>query len=126
MNGASTRARRQSRGRPAPGRRARAPAPAVEPGTRSAGEDRALPSTRPGDPGTVRVLSIHKAKGLEAPIVLLFDSADDFRPRPDGGAPWDTGAPGVGFRGGCQPPNWDALVKQEEGKAWAEARRLLY
>ena len=36
-------------------------------------EEPDLPATRPGDPDTVRVLSIHKAKGLEAPIVVLYD-----------------------------------------------------
>ena len=43
----------------------------------NAREEPDLPSTRPGDPDTVRVLSIHKAKGLEAPVVALFDSDDD-------------------------------------------------
>ena len=42
----------------------------------SAREEPDLPSTRPGDPDTVRVLSVHKAKGLEAPIVALYDTAD--------------------------------------------------
>jgi ATP-dependent helicase/nuclease subunit A len=92
----------------------------------AAREEPDLPSTRPGDPHTVRILSIHKAKGLEAPIVLLFDSADDFRARADVVPLWDQGAIAVGFRGGCQPPGWDALVRQEEARAWAEARRLLY
>ena len=32
-----------------------------------AGEEPDLPSSRPGDPHTVRVMTIHKAKGLEAP-----------------------------------------------------------
>ena len=40
------------------------------------------PDTRPGDPGAVRILTIHKAKGLEAPVVALFDSADDLFTRP--------------------------------------------
>jgi ATP-dependent helicase/nuclease subunit A len=92
----------------------------------AAREEPDLPTTRPGDPATVRVLSIHKAKGLEAPIVLLFDSADDFRPRADVVPLWDQGAIAVGFRGGCQPPDWDKLTRLEEGKAWAEAKRLLY
>jgi ATP-dependent helicase/nuclease subunit A len=92
----------------------------------AAREEPDLPTTRPGDPHTVRILSIHKAKGLEAPIVLLFDSADDFRPRAEVVPLWDQGAIAVGFRGGCQPPGWEALVKQEEAKGWAEARRLLY
>ena len=92
----------------------------------AAREEPDLPSTRPGDPHTVRILSIHKAKGLEAPIVALFDAADNFSPRTETVPLWDQGVIAVGFRGGCQPPGWDALVKQEEAKAWAEARRLLY
>jgi ATP-dependent helicase/nuclease subunit A len=92
----------------------------------AAREEPDLPTTRPGDPSTVRILSIHKAKGLEAPIVLLFDSADDFRPRAETVPLWDRGAIAVGFRNGCQPPGWETFVKQEEAKAWAEARRLLY
>ncbi len=92
----------------------------------NAGEEPDLPSTRPGDPGTVRVMSIHKAKGLEAPIVALYDSADDPRPRPDTIPLWDQGRIAVGFRGGCQPPGWEALKEPEEARAWAELRRLLY
>ncbi len=92
----------------------------------SAGEEPDLPTTRPGDPATVRILSIHKAKGLEAPIVCLYDTADNAGARPDTVALWDEGTIAIGFRGGCQPPGWDALVKKEEARAWAEMRRLLY
>jgi len=94
--------------------------------TSSAGEEPDLPTTRPGDPATVRILSIHKAKGLEAPIVCLYDTADNAGARPDTVALWDEGTIAIGFRGGCQPPGWDALVKKEEARAWAEMRRLLY
>jgi ATP-dependent helicase/nuclease subunit A len=65
-----------------------------------------LPTTRPGDPDTVRVLSIHKAKGLEAPVVALYDSADEARTRPDAVPLWEEGRIAVGFRNGCQPPGW--------------------
>jgi ATP-dependent helicase/nuclease subunit A len=89
-------------------------------------EEPDLPSTRPGDPDTVRVLSIHKAKGLEAPIVALYDT-DDRGYSPITTVPlWREGRIAVGFRGGCQPPDWDALVRQEEKKGRAESRRLLY
>jgi ATP-dependent helicase/nuclease subunit A len=92
----------------------------------NAREEPDLPTTRPGDPATVRLLSIHRAKGLEAPLVALYDTADN------AGAPvetvplWDEGKIAIGFRWGCQPPGWDALVRKEEAKARAEARRLLY
>jgi ATP-dependent helicase/nuclease subunit A len=92
----------------------------------NAREEPDLPSTRPGDPDTVRVLSIHKAKGLEAPIVALYDT-DDRGYSPITTVPlWEDGRIAIGFRGGCQPPDWDALVRREEKKGWAESRRLLY
>jgi ATP-dependent helicase/nuclease subunit A len=89
-------------------------------------EEPDLPTTRPGDPHTVRVLSIHKAKGLEAPIVALYDSADNPRPQADVVPLWADARIAVGFRGGCQPPGWDALKAGEEARAAAETRRLLY
>jgi ATP-dependent helicase/nuclease subunit A len=92
----------------------------------NAREEPDLPSTRPGDPDTVRVLSIHKAKGLEAPIVALYDT-DDRGYSPISTVPlWEEGRIAIGFRGGCQPPDWDSLVRREERKGWAESRRLLY
>ena len=92
----------------------------------SAREEPDLPSTRPGDPDTVRVLSIHKAKGLEAPIVALYDTADGARFFADTVPVWEEGRIAIGFRGGCQPAGWDALVRRAEKRAWAENRRLLY
>ena len=83
----------------------------------NAREEPDLPATRPGDPDTVRVLSIHKAKGLEAPVVALFDSEDEARPLIDSVPRWSEGRIALGFRGGCQPPGWDALVRREEKKA---------
>ena len=92
----------------------------------NAREEPDLPATRPGDPDTVRILSIHKAKGLEAPVVALYDT-DDRGYSPITTVPlWETGRIAIGFRGGCQPPEWDALVRREEKKGRAEARRLLY
>jgi ATP-dependent helicase/nuclease subunit A len=92
----------------------------------NAREEPDLSSTRPGDPDTVRVLSIHKAKGLEAPVVALHDTDDSGYSPIDTVPRWAEGKIAIGFRGGCQPPGWDALVRQEEKKARAEARRLLY
>jgi ATP-dependent helicase/nuclease subunit A len=93
---------------------------------RQGGEEPDLPSTRPGDPEVIRVLSIHKSKGLEAPIVALYDSADDAKPMVDSVPLWDEGQIAVGFRAGCQPPRWNELRAREEKRAWAEGRRLLY
>ena len=92
----------------------------------NAREEPDLPSTRPGDPDTVRILSIHKAKGLEAPIVALFDTDDEARPSVDTVPLWAEGRIAIGFRNGCQPAGWSALVQAEEKKARAETRRLLY
>jgi ATP-dependent helicase/nuclease subunit A len=92
----------------------------------SAREEPDLPSTRPGDPETVRVLSIHKAKGLEAPVVVLYDTADRAWFSADTVPLWEEGRIAVGFRQGCQPEGWPALVQREKKKAWAESRRLLY
>jgi len=89
-------------------------------------EEPDLPTTRPGDPHTVRVLSIHKAKGLEAPIVAFYDSADNPRPQADVVPLWAEARIAVGFRGGCQPPGWDTLKAGEEARGAAERRRLLY
>ena len=93
---------------------------------RTAREEPDLPATRPGDPETVRILSIHKAKGLEAPVVALYDTADDYRTPVDLVAQWAEGTIAVGFREGCQPPGWDVLSAREKVRAGAEARRLLY
>jgi ATP-dependent helicase/nuclease subunit A len=92
----------------------------------TAREEPDLPSTRPGDPGTVRVLTIHRAKGLEAPIVAVYDT-DDACPLVVDAVPLrDEGAIAIGFRPGCQPPDWEALKKREQDRAWAEAVRLQY
>jgi ATP-dependent helicase/nuclease subunit A len=92
----------------------------------NAREEPDLPATRPGDPDTVRILSIHKAKGLEAPIVALYDTADRAANEPDVIPLWEEGRVAIGFRKGCQPPGWDALVLRERGRVGAELKRLLY
>ena len=90
----------------------------------SAREEPDLPTTRPGDSATVRILSIHRAKGLEAPVVALYDTADNASAPVDTVPLWEEGRIAIGFRLGCQPPGWDALVRKEEAKARAETRRL--
>ena len=85
-----------------------------------------LPAARAGDPETIRLLSIHKAKGLEAPVVVLFDGADDGRTITSSVPLWERRQIAIGFRKGCQPPDWDALRAADERRAHAEARRLLY
>ena len=94
----------------------------IEDGT----EEPDLPATRPGDPTTVRILSIHRAKGLEAPIVVLHDVAASLQVDSSVVALWDEGRVAVGFRAGCRPPDWKALSDHDKAKARAEGRRLLY
>ena len=89
-------------------------------------EEPDLPATRPGDPDTVRILSIHKAKGLEAPIVVLYDLDARLRTLTDVIALWDRGQVAVGFRAGCRPPGWNELSERDAARARAEGRRLLY
>lgn len=93
-----------------------------------AGEEPDLPSSRPGDPNTVRIMTIHKAKGLEAPIVILYDCADKFMARPDivPLREGDKKEVAIGFVRGCQPPDWDTLVLKEEARLREEMHRLRY
>ncbi len=92
----------------------------------TAREEPDLPSTRPGDADTVRILTIHKAKGLEAPIVAVFDTDDTCSIIVDAVPLRDEGTIAVGFRPGCQPPRWDQLKQREHDRLWAEAIRLQY
>jgi ATP-dependent helicase/nuclease subunit A len=85
-----------------------------------------LPSTRPGDPATVRIMTIHKAKGLEAPIVVLYDGTDNARPIINSVALWEENRIAIGFRRGCQPPRWEPIRNADELRARAELVRLLY
>jgi ATP-dependent helicase/nuclease subunit A len=89
-------------------------------------EEPDLPAARPEDPGTVRILSIHKAKGLEAPIAALYDMAASLQVWASVIALWDEGQVAVGFRKGCRPPGWNTLAQRDEARSRAEGRRLLY
>ncbi len=89
-------------------------------------EEPDLPTTRPGDPDTVRILSIHRAKGLEAPIVVLYDQSANLQTRADVIPLWGEGKVAVGFVEGCRPPGWTRFQERDKARAWAEGRRLLY
>jgi ATP-dependent helicase/nuclease subunit A len=91
-----------------------------------ASEEPDLSSTRPGDPDTVRILSIHKAKGLEAPVVALFDVAYSSVSRPSVIPLWREGKVAIGFREGYRPPGWNGLKDADRLRAQAESRRLMY
>ncbi|MEO8360121.1 MAG: UvrD-helicase domain-containing protein [Vicinamibacteria bacterium] len=91
-----------------------------------AGEEPDLPSSRPGDPHTVRIMTIHKAKGLEAPIVVLYDSMDKIIPRVDSVPLREEGKIALGFVKDCQAPDWDVLALKEEARLREETHRLRY
>ena len=91
-----------------------------------AGEEPDLPSSRPGDPHTVRIMTIHRAKGLEAPIVVLYDCLDRFSPRVDAVPLREEGKIALGFVKDCQPPDWDVLARGEEARLLEETHRLRY
>jgi ATP-dependent helicase/nuclease subunit A len=75
----------------------------------------------------VRVLSIHKSKGLDFPIVVLAGLGAGRRP----GAPGFLADPhGRGVfavnSGPVEPPGWDALKEEDEKREQQECIRLLY
>lgn len=91
------------------------------------GED-ALKRETPVTGGAVRVLTVHGAKGLEAPIVVLADAG----PRGKGDTPylvWDDSGTGLPFARAGKPdrdPLTEALVQDWAARQRDESRRLLY
>jgi ATP-dependent helicase/nuclease subunit A len=95
-------------------------------------------SARPGRPGAVRLMTVHGAKGLEAPVVFLADprrendppirfSIDRRGAEPVGH--WRVirkADEGFGVVEYAEPPNWDAMEEEEDAFDEAEKVRLLY
>src|SRR5690606_17288594 len=94
----------------------------------------------PGRPDVVRVMNLHKAKGLEAPVVFLADPAGGYPARVDVRiirSRESTAAP-IGYfqirepgrfgpgRPVAQPAGWDRLHDEELAYLEAEQTRLLY
>jgi ATP-dependent helicase/nuclease subunit A len=100
-------------------------------------EAEALP-LRPGRPGVVRLMNLHKAKGLEAPVVFLADPGHTFE-FPTTHRIVREGAKATGYlkivkKGDAawqpktlgQPLGWDEHEQEEQKYKDAEKLRLLY
>ena len=93
---------------------------------------------KPGQEQVVRLMNLHKAKGLEAPVVILADPGGGYSPKPDVRVLRDgdvaTGVfpivrkneQGWGGTTLAEPPGWDAHAAEEQRYLMAEEDRLLY
>ncbi|MEJ0062243.1 MAG: double-strand break repair helicase AddA [Alphaproteobacteria bacterium] len=79
--------------------------------------------------GEVRIMTVHAAKGLEAPIVILPDSCAPPRTLDAAKLQWDAETKLPYYIGGAQAERDDhaeELLARAHGAAMAEYRRLLY
>ena len=81
-------------------------------------------------PDAVRIMTVHKAKGLEFPVVILAGFGSTGHPATDGLlVPHRDGEWGASIRRGKQTvasPDFDLLQSADEEREEAEVRRLLY
>lgn len=93
----------------------------------------------PGRPDVVRLMNLHQAKGLEAPVVVLADPSKQSGHTPEAHVERSADGAAVGYlsvresRGGfrsdailARPEGWEAKAAAEERFEAAEAVRLLY
>ncbi len=112
-----------------------AAAAALEADRDASSEVESLP-LEPGQSAVVRVMNLHKAKGLEAPIVFLADPCGGFKPRVDVRIVRDgltargyfdiTTDWGYSERVLAEPAGWDQFKQEEQTYLAAEETRLLY
>ncbi len=91
------------------------------------GEAPVDPSAGPGS-GAVQLMTVHKSKGLEFPLVVIADAAYEPRP-PAAGALLDSELgllPGLKDDDDNRPAAWRLAYLREAAKDDAEDRRLLY
>jgi ATP-dependent helicase/nuclease subunit A len=93
---------------------------------------------QPGRPDVVRLMNLHKAKGLEAAVVFLADPLGGFESHVDVRIVRSAGAGAVGYfeilkdskgyvrKALAEPEGWDAHEASEKEYLKAEADRLLY
>ena len=107
---------------------------AVETIEQSLRQEDEAPTLRAARVNAVRLMNLHKAKGLEAPIVILAAPKSE-RPRERRIATWRNrdGISQGAFRVKddndrilAQPANWAALAAEEQQREQAERDRLLY
>jgi ATP-dependent helicase/nuclease subunit A len=112
-----------------------AAASALEEDREASSEVESLP-LEPGQSDVVRVMNLHKAKGLEAPVVFLADPCGGAKPRVDIRIVRD----GLSARGYfsiaskwgykekvlAEPAGWDQFKQEEHKYLSAEEHRLLY
>ena len=112
-----------------------AAAAALEADREASSEVESLP-LEPGRSDVVRVMNLHKAKGLEAPVVFLADPCGGFKPRVD----TRIGRDGLTARGYfsitsewgyaekvlAEPAGWDQFKQEEQTYLAGEEHRLLY
>ncbi|MEO7997095.1 MAG: UvrD-helicase domain-containing protein [Gemmatimonadaceae bacterium] len=107
---------------------------AIETIEQSLGQEDEAPTLRVARTNAVRLMNLHKAKGLEAPIVILA-APKPGKPREPRMATWRSsdGLPQGAFRIVddnkrilAQPANWATLAAEEQLRELAERDRLLY
>lgn len=90
------------------------------------GEDDIEVKRGPGGAGLIRVMTVHGAKGLESPVVILPDTACRNAPSAPTHLPLPDRPAVLRGRKGQRPPQVEAAVAAEAARAAEERRRLLY